>query len=399
MWGIDVNVAGWVLVPMALYLSAYVAYWVLLLSAHLVGRRTEPGYADPRTRFGVLVPAHNEELLLPDLLASLARQSYPSEMFRVIVVADNCVDSTAAIARREGVMVLERHDLLRRGKGYAIEFAMKTLNASDYDALFIVDADSVVGEGALRYLDGMIQGGSCAIQCYNGVGNADQSWFTRILDVSRTIGNEIYHPAKQRLGLSSYLMGNGMCFTEDLLMRYGWDSFSVGEDWEYYAKLVMRGEIISFGHGARVYHRESSTLKQATSQRLRWSSGRFAIAWRYGFRLLWAGISERNMIKADSATPLLFPNPSLGVNIALAGLGASLLVRIGEVTWLSWWFGVLIAFQVIIFVWGIYYCQNRASRLVAIAVAPAFLVWKLLIDIVSALGIGRREWVRTKRER
>jgi cellulose synthase/poly-beta-1,6-N-acetylglucosamine synthase-like glycosyltransferase len=255
-----------------------------------------------------------------------------------------------------------------------------------------------MGSGALRYLDNMIQAEKQVIQCYNGVGNPDDSWFTRLLDVSRTIGNEIYHPAKQKLGLSSYLMGNGMCFTTEILGKYGWDAFTVGEDWEYYAKLVQNGEIIGFARDARVYHRESASLKQATSQRIRWSSGRFAIAWKYGFRLLLEGLAERNIVKFDAALPLLLPNPSLGMNITLIGLVASLTLPVGYKGALAVWFLALGLIQTGIFIVGVFYTRNKLNKFMSIFVAPAFLIWKMGIDALSALGMGRKKWVRTERK-
>ena len=297
------------------YLSIYVIYMALIIAARLLMVSHPSVDAHPRTRFGVLIPAHNEELLLPKLLDSIRCQDYPEHMYTAIVIADNCCDNTVGCAQDAGVIVLERRDETSKGKGQAIKWVIDAISMDDYDAFLIVDADSVMGFDALKNLDAVVKKGAQVIQCYNGLINPDDSWFTRLLDVSRTISNELYHPGKQRLGLSSYLMGNGMCFTKEILLKYGWDAFTVGEDWEYYAKLVENGEVIGFARDVRVYHRESSSLKQATSQRMRWSSGRFAIAWKYGFRLLLRGLAERNIVKFDAALPLIFPNPSLGINI------------------------------------------------------------------------------------
>ncbi len=379
-----------------IYLSCYVAYWCMLLVVHFLCpvRSAAAGARD--TRFAVVIPAHNEELLLPRLLASIQGQEYPSERFDTFVIADNCTDSTAETARRPGVTVLERTDKEKRGKGYAIRWALDTMGLGNYDAVLVVDADCFISANVLKSLDGVLQEKQ-VIQCYSGVGNPDESWFTRLLDVSRTINNDIYSRAKRQLGLSTQLIGTGMCFSTRILRKFGWDAFSVGEDCEYYANLIRNGETVGFDWDAKVYHQESSSLKQATSQRLRWSSGRFAVAWGYGFGLLAEGLVQRNAVKFDAGLTLILPNPSLGMNVTLLCLAAALLTPPGIGGVLPVWFLLLALSQLAIFVIGVSYTQHRLSKFLSIFIAPAFLAWKLGIDALSLLGVGRKRWTRTER--
>jgi len=376
------------------YLTLYVLYCLMLFAAHLfIKREGIPSYP-PKVRLGIIIPAHNEELFLGELLKSVNRQSYPSDMFKAIVVADNCTDQTAQIGLANKAIVMERFDNQYRGKGYAIKHALEKFDRESYDAMLIVDADSIMSKDVLQWLNQAILEGSHAIQCYNGVANPEESWFTRLLDVSRTVGNEIYHPAKQRLGLSSYLMGNGMCFSKDLLLKYGWDAFTIGEDWEYYAKIINNGESVAYSWEAKIYHLESSRLRQATPQRMRWSSGRFAIAFRYGFGIFLSGIIKRDIKKIDASTPLIFPNPSLGMNITIFGFILSYLLS--KPHWVEW-FLALILIQIAVFCFGIIYTKNRLSKVISIFVTPLFLLWKLVIDIFAILGFGGKKWVRTER--
>ena len=386
-----------VLILAGIYLSCYVAYWLILLVTHFLSPARPSAAGALLTRFAIVIPAHDEELLLPRLLASTRIQDYPRELFDTIVVADNCTDGTADIGRRQGAIVLERVDDGKRGKGYTIKHALETIDLDNYDAVLIVDADCFISTNALRSLDGMIQE-KRVIQCYSGVGNPDDSWFTRLLDVSRTINNDIYSPAKQRLGLSSELTGTGMCFATQILRKYGWDAFTIGEDWEYYAKLIQNGETVGFDWNAKVYHQESSSLKQATSQRMRWSSGRFAVAWGYGFRLLARAVIERNIVKFDAGLTLIFPNPSLGMNVTLLCLGGALLTTAGQGTAFALWFLLLALAQLGIFVVGVFYTKNKLSKFLAIFIAPAFLAWKMGIDALAVLGVGRKKWIRTERK-
>jgi len=389
----------YILIAVGVYISLYVLYNYMLLLTRFIIKEKQMTLPLTQTRFCVIIPAHNEELLLKRLLMSIQKQDYPRELYKAIVIADNCDDNTARIGLENSAQVFERRDDLHRGKGYAIKFALERVDMKEYDALFIIDADSVTGDDLLRQLDTAMRKGARIIQCYNGVANPDESWFTRLLDVSRTIGNEILLPAKQKLGLSSNLMGNGMCFTSTILVKYGWDAFTVGEDWEYYAKLVQSGETVAFANRARVYHQESSSLKQATSQRMRWSSGRFAVIWKYGLGIFSSGLKEMNLKKVDASLPLLFPNPSLGINLTAVCflLSIMLLLTSGEYIYF-WWFLSLILIQVFIFLVGILYTRNKFKNFLSLFVAPLFLVWKIGIDILSALGLGRKEWVRTQRK-
>ncbi len=386
------------LIAFGAYLSLYILYDLMLLFAHFLIKDKDIPILSPVTRFGIIIPAHNEELLLDRLLKSINEQDYPSDKVKTIVVADNCCDNTAKIGLENGALVLERKDNQQRGKGYAIKFALEKVDMNQHDAFFIIDADSVIKADMLAQLDKALRNGKKIIQCYNGVANPDQSWFTRLLDVSRTIGNEIYHPAKQKLGLSSYLMGNGMCFSSEVLMKYGWNAFTVGEDWEYYARLIQSGEIVAFANKARVYHQESSSLKQATSQRMRWSSGRFAIAWKYGGGIFIKGLAEGNIKKIDASLPLLLPNPSLGMNLTIIGLMmSSLLAAVVRNNGFILWFSVLLLIQLVIFIVGILYTRHKLKNFLALFVAPIFLIWKMAIDVLSVLGIGSKTWVRTER--
>jgi 1,2-diacylglycerol 3-beta-glucosyltransferase len=389
----------YILFALGVYLSIYVIYTlVLILSNYFLPEKVHV-MRESRTRFSVVIPAHNEELLLDRLLKSFAREEYPYDMINLFVVADNCSDETAAIGRNNGAVVLERYDPNLRGKGYAIKHALANMNFNEYDAIFVVDADSLVEASAMKELDRAIQNGARIMQCYNGLSNPDESWFTRIMDVSRTIGNEVLEPAKEKIGLTSHLMGNGMCFLKDVISKYGWDAFTVGEDWEYYAKLVMRGERIAFVNKARVYHSESVNLKQATSQRLRWSSGRFAIAAKYGLKLLYYGVKSNKIMKIDAAMPLLLPNPSLGISLTIMMLIVCLFVPLPAYrNILIGWVSLMIVLQLSFFLIGILYVKNKKTKLLAILFAPIFLIWKSGLDLLSAAGIGRKSWVRTDRK-
>jgi cellulose synthase/poly-beta-1,6-N-acetylglucosamine synthase-like glycosyltransferase len=391
LWGVPLALLG-------LYLTLYVVYQTVLFAASAA--ISDPPTLEPSRfrRFNIIVPAHNEEPSLPRLLASATADDYPRDRFRVTVIADNCTDGTVAACGGHDVDVLERHDLERRGKGNAIRWALGQLALDKFDALVVVDGDSVIAPGFLRHLNLQMELGDRVIQCYNGVANPGQSWFTRLMDVSRTIANEIIHPAKRKLGLSSHLMGNGMCFDVHVLQSTGWNALSAGEDWEYYAQLVMGGGVVGYSKGSRVFHQESASLRQASTQRMRWSSGRFAVLKRFGPAMLVQGLRTRNLTCLDAALPLVLPNPSLGINLTLMGLLAG---------WFAWfsagtkafaiWFGLLAAAQFAMLIVGVLHTRQRAASAASLVLAPLFLIWKMGIDLLSLFGIGSHEWKHTHR--
>ena len=393
------NLLLFVFFAVGIYLSLYVFYMVFLLVTNIVIKDKPKLGTSSETSFGIIIPAHNEELLLPKLLKSITEQNYSSDLFGVIVVADNCTDKTVDIASNFDVNILVRNDTEKLGKGYAIKYALDNMNINQYDAVLIVDADSTMQADALIHLDQTIKEGGKIIQCYNGVGNSDDSWFTRLLDVARTLGNEICEPAKKKLGLTSHLQGNGMCFHREIIQKYGWDAFSIGEDWEYYAKLVNNGERVVFQKDVKIYHQESTTLTQATSQRMRWSGGRFSIIFKYGVSIFFKGLIEINFKKIDASFPLILPNPSLGINITLLCFLLTLLLpfSMGKHFYILW-FSLLAFMQFLLFVVAIMYTDNKFKNFLSLFIAPLFLVWKLGIDIFSILGMGRKKWVRTQRK-
>ncbi|MCB2141302.1 glycosyltransferase [bacterium] len=386
------------LLALGVYLAFYVFYSVLLVLVNffIPERRVEK--EKYQVRFVVIIPAHNEELFIKRILNSFRVQTYPAHLFQVIVVADNCNDNTADCSTTDNVQVLVRTSNTDFGKGYAIKYALENIAHLPFDAVLVIDADSIIEKNGLSALNQHILKGKKILQCNNAVANPEDSWFTLLMNVARTIGNEIMEPAKEKIGLSSHLMGNGMCFHKEIIDRYGWDSFSVGEDWEYFAKIINEGEKVSFAQDVHVFHQESTSLGQATPQRMRWASGRFEVLKKYGFGLLKKGIAQRSLVKFDASLPLLLPNPSLAINLTVLGFIFSLIPWIfnGSIVGVVL-YAILAIVQVLIFIAAVFYTENKFKSFLSIFIAPLFLVWKMGIDILSFVGMGRKKWVRTER--
>ena len=383
----------------SLCLMASVFYLIYLTIVYFVVRERETYDTSLLNRFALLVPAYNEELLISQLCESLLKIDYSHKYFDVFIIADNCTDRTAEIAGAFPVRVLVRNDPERTGKGYAIDWALDRLEFERYDAVLIVDADNIVDSGILKELNRFIASGEEAIQCYNSIANRSDSWLSELLFVSRTVNNLFYHHAKYKLGLSSYLTGNGICFTTGLLKTLGWKAFSIGEDWEYYAKLINNRIKVAFAKDAKVFHQESTSISQATTQRFRWSSGRFSVLKNSGIGLFLSGIRNKDWFTVDASFPLVFPNYSLQVNMTMIGLFISLMI-FSSASIFTYLFLTLLLCQFVLFLAGAFISGSPLRALRALLFAPVFLVWKGVIDFLSFTGLYRTDkWIRTRRHK
>ncbi|PYN27440.1 MAG: hypothetical protein DMD99_02615 [Candidatus Rokuibacteriota bacterium] len=393
-------ILGWVCASTLLVLTLLAVYqWVLAVAALLPARPRTPGLHAARSRFLVLIPAHNEESGLAETLRSLDKVEYPRDRTRIVVVADRCNDGTATLARRCGVDCLERTGG-QPGKGAAIAWAIDELRRSgtQFDALVITDADTVVDSHLLDAFDEGLCSGHDVQQGYNYLSNPWETAFTRVIAVTSILRNGFFYTGKERLGLPAMLGGTGMCFSRRIIERQGWTAFSIGEDWEFSVSLLLHGETVHFTPRARVLAKESRDFRQASSQRLRWASGRHAVAAMGASELFKAGLRWRRLSLWDAALTIVAPTYSAQATLALLCVVTSWFLsrqHAGQflVAWATGLTGLLAAY----FLLGVARTEAPVRALAGIALIPAFLPWRMAIEILGLLGYGRKHWVRTSR--
>src|SRR5579859_2295128 len=273
---------------LALELSAalLVGYLLLLTGAALQAPRSTPDIGTTASRFLILIPAHNEERLLPGLLASLARLYYPPEHVHVHVVADNCFDKTVAIARAAGVTVHERRDVARPGKGPALDWVWQHLPADElFDAVVILDADSVVSANFLAVMAARLARGERVVQAYYAVHHSRRSFAAGIRFAALAAVHYLRPQGRMVLGGSAGLKGNGMMFAAGLAQRYHWAA-ELAEDIELHMRILLDGERVYFAPDAMVWAEMPDSLAASESQHRRWEVGRLRLARRYVPHLL-----------------------------------------------------------------------------------------------------------------
>ncbi|HYQ44936.1 MAG TPA: glycosyltransferase [Polyangiaceae bacterium] len=387
------------LVLLVLGLPVLVAGNYLFVATLLSKKSPLPPEVAPARRFRFIVPAHNESAGISATVKSLLAVDYPQASFDVLVVADNCEDDTAEQARAAGAVVLERHDTTRRGKGYALLLAFSSLPA-DVDAVVVIDADTLVSPNILRAFAARRDLGAFAIQADYAVRNPNAGWRTRLIAIAFGAFHIVRSRARERLGLSCGLRGNGMCFAAELLAAVPHEAFSIVEDVEYGIRLGEAGYRVHYADEAHVYGEMVSTAAAASSQRRRWEEGRKELIAKNGWRLLRAGLARRNRVLFDLALDLLVP-PLSRIAI-LSVLGA--LVAAAFSVW-SGAFSLSLAafiwclFAVVLYVLRGWSVSGTGLRgLVDLGLAPVYVVWKASLRFRKP-SRPTSTWVRTKREK
>ena len=379
------------------------AYHALLLPAGLRWRR--PPLAPPRRSFAILVPAHDEEAVIGELVDNLRELRYPRELYDVYVVADNCSDGTAAAARARGAYVFERYDPRRRGKPYAIEYALQRLWSLPrrYDAVVIVDADNLVAPDFLLAMNARLEAGEQVIQGYLDVKNPNDTWVSASFALSYWVSNRFWCLAKHNLGFTVPLGGTGMCIATEALRQVGWGTDTLTEDLEFTVRAALRGIRTTWAHEAVVYDEKPLTLVQSWRQRLRWVQGGVQVASRYLLPLLVEGFRRRDPVLLEAAVMICRPfyvagALFLGALSYLAGrhYDATYLpvLHVPEQAWLA-----LAAVQ--------YLLPLAAVRLDGVPLRPyrflplfpLFAYTWLPITCLGVLRAQRREWVPTRHTR
>jgi 1,2-diacylglycerol 3-beta-glucosyltransferase len=330
------------------------------------------------------------------LLASLRQLDYPPALMDVQVVADNCTDATAAIAREAGVSVYERYDESKIGKGHALRWLLGQVEATGrtYDAYVVMDADTEVSPNFLQVMDAQLQAGQSIIQSQYRVQNGHESWTSGLRSVAFALFNHLRPLGRTALGWSSGLKGTGMCFKASVVQQFGWDSFSLTEDVEYHVRLVTAGLRVAYAPEAIIWSAMPTSLKQSQSQQMRWERGRLELVSRHVPHLLWGTLRTRNMALFDAAMEILVPPLSVVVSLVLCcGVGAFLLpsslgIRLGA----ALLFGLLLYVLT-----GLRLARLPLAAYRSMLFAPAYIAWKLWVYIVALVPAGNRRWVRTSR--
>ncbi|WP_132549811.1 glycosyltransferase family 2 protein [Pectinatus cerevisiiphilus] len=273
-------------------------------------RRKEKKILTPQKSFAVIVAAHNEKAVISQLIDNLRQLDYPKDLYDIFVIADNCSDNTAQIAKDHGAIVHERTDKEKRGKGFAMEwmFARLFKMQRQYDAVAIFDADNLVDKRFLLEMNNRLCKGDKLVQGYLDAKNPYDTWVSGTFAIAFWVIDHIWHLAKTNIGLSSVLGGTGMCITTGVLHKYGWGATCLTEDMEFTMKALTEGIKTTWAHDAIVYDEKPLTFMQSWRQRKRWAQGQFDVAHRFIPKMIKAGIKRHDIRILDGCMHLIQPH-------------------------------------------------------------------------------------------
>lgn len=278
-------------------------------------RRLPPKDA-PHLSFAVVICARNEQEVIGHLLGSLETQQYPHDLYRVFVVADNCTDATAQVARDAGAVVWERNDSKHIGKGYALNFATRLLAdyPETYDALCVFDADNIASPAFLAQIDAVMTDDVDGVTGFRDSKNAHMSPISEAYSIYWYMLMRFYHNPRMHMGLSCYIGGTGFAFRLSSIPGGIWDTCTVTEDLEFTYQRVLEGRRIVFARDAVFYDEQPSDLATAWTQMKRWVMGPKQICWHYTRRVIGSirrGNKEHLDLLSQEFVPYMVAAPSV----------------------------------------------------------------------------------------
>lgn len=297
-----------IMIPIQVIIVFFTLYY-FVLAVFGMWRRKEKKTYEPKHTFAVMVCAHNEEAVVGPLVENLKILDYPEDLYDIFVVADNCTDKTAKIARQAGAQVYERFNKEEVGKGYAMGWMFDKIFAMDrkYDAAIIFDADNLVHPDFLLEMNHHMEKGEKVIQGYLNAKNPEDTWVAGTFAIAFWMVNHMWHLGKYNIGLSTALGGTGMCISLDVLKKYGWECDGLTEDMEFSLKVLTHGIRTCWAHDAIVYDEKPLTFMQSWRQRKRWAQGHFECAERYIPKMFVAGISKGSIRILDGIMQICQP--------------------------------------------------------------------------------------------
>lgn len=363
---------------------------LLLTIGALFSRRTEKSENLPLNplKTAVFVPAHNEAL---HILLTIESLKQCEGEFDIIVIADNCSDNTADIAKNAHVRTLERNDLSCLGKHHALNFAFSTLLIEGYEIFTVVDADTYVEKDFIISIQRAFQKDALAVQVCYVLEDADITPLQRLSRFAFSAYNVVRPLGREKWGLSAGLFGNGFALSRTILLTVPFTINSIVEDAAYHLKLVQGGYRVRFLDQTQVIAVHPPTNSAAIAQKSRWEGGRWCLL-KESAPLLCKEIAHGNVRLIEPLLDLLlFPLAMHTLLLATLLFIPNTFFRLYAATGLGILFLHIIATLKI--------TKGGWKDVKALCLAPFYLLWKLtfLSKIAKAAKKGSK-WNRTDRK-
>lgn len=354
----------------------------------------------PNTKVAVLVPAHNEEVVIASTLEGLT--SVLKKQDRLVVVADNCSDDTAKIARTMGATVIERNDSRNRGKGYALDYGLEFINSEPPDVLIVVDADCTVHKDAIEQLtERVVTTGQPVQATYLMAASSDSKSASYFLSQFSNIVRNLVRPlGLDRLGITCPLLGTGMAFPWSAICSVNLANGHLLEDLKLGMDLTILGHKPIFCPQAKVTSYLPESNQAAKSQKTRWVHGHFQVMQTYIPILLKEAVKQKRFDLLTSALDLCIPPLSLLVVVWFAfGVTSLLSAALLGASWIpAITVGIagFCMFAALLTTWGKFARQVLPFH--KLLTVPFYIFWKITVYF-QFLVKPQETWVRTERKK
>ncbi len=247
--------------------------------------------AEKKHKFGFMIAARNEEIVIGNLIDSIFGQDYPRDLIEVFVIADNSTDNTAKIAREHGAHVFERNDQTRKGKSYALDFLIKKILSNrsydDIEAFFVFDADNLLSKDYLNHMNDVFDAGYEVSTSFRDSKNFDSTLASASSSLIFYRECLLVHHSRQILNLSTFISGTGYFISRRIIRELGgWNFNTLTEDIEFSCWCAARNIKIGYNQEAVFFDEQPNKFKVSDKQRLRWSKGCHQCFAIYGKELL-----------------------------------------------------------------------------------------------------------------
>ena len=276
-------------------------YQILISATALIKLKDKPLITNKKHKFMAIIPAHNEAGVVANLIESLKNQDYDKNLLDIYVIADNCTDNTAQVARNAGAIVYERFDETKKTKGFALQWFLnkKVEDGSDYDAFCVFDADNIVMPDFITQMNKKLCQGEEIVQGYRDIKNPTDSWISAGYAIFYWTMNRFYHLARYNVGLSPLINGTGFMVKMDIVRKEGWNTKTLTEDIEFSLKSIAKGRKLGWAVDAKVYDEQPIGFKQSWSQRSRWTVGHLQCAKYYTVDLIKGIAKNKTLMNFD----------------------------------------------------------------------------------------------------
>jgi cellulose synthase/poly-beta-1,6-N-acetylglucosamine synthase-like glycosyltransferase len=388
------------------FFSLHVVYFI-------VGMLTKPQIfttQKAKRRYDFLIVARNEDKVIGDLIDSIHQQQYPKELIRIFVLADNCTDQTADIAKAHGAITFINQVPNHIGKGIALKTLITHRNeypGTPSDAVFFFDADNVVDSEFTSRMNDAYQGDNTILIGYRGSKNFASNATSMGSSIIFFREGHFLHHARNRLGFSTHINGTGFMLSNAIISNEPWEAFSLIEDVEFTILQLIKERKVIFVRQAKFYDEQPISGEVSFKQRLRWIKGGIQIFFLHAGKLLMSLMKRFRFAKIDLLL-WITPLPSVIVILSLVNLVLTQIAFISDstsMTIMSWmpiyeWFGQYLGVSFLIGTMTVLASWKEvdakvSQKLWAMLTFPFYSLSFLPLFIIAPLTMLNLKWYKT----